>query len=166
MRLLFLISILLFSHTSFALESPKGQVILSISGDIKVHNNANRADFDLTMLKSLPQVSVTTHNPWSEGQHTYTGFSITALLKQLENSGSRLKITALNHYQTEIPLSDFVELGAIFATHKDGQPMSIRNLGPIMVIYPFDQNEELKIEQYYGRSIWQIRQIESFSTLE
>ncbi|MEO9654194.1 molybdopterin-dependent oxidoreductase [Marinomonas sp.] len=166
MRLAFCFFIFLCSGKAFSLEQPSGQVILSVSGDIKTYNANNRADFDLAMLNTLPQVSVTTHNPWTDGEHTYTGFSVMDLLKQLKNSGSHLKFTALNQYQAEIPLSDFTEHGAIMATHRDGLPMSIRNLGPIMVIYPFDQNSDLKIEQYYGRSIWQIKEMRSFSITE
>jgi hypothetical protein len=67
---------------------------------------------------------------------------------------------------TEIPLSDFVVNGAIFATHQDGKPMSVRKLGPIMVIYPFDQREDLKSEVFYGRSIWQVDRIESIVLTE
>ena len=38
--------------------------------------------------------------------------------------------------------------------------MSIRDKGPIFMIYPFDKNPELYNEKYFSRSVWQIKSIE------
>ncbi|NLQ17200.1 hypothetical protein HGG82_06115 [Marinomonas sp. M1K-6] len=171
MRLSFVVAAVLLCGTllcgtlravaSEALPSPSGRVLLTVSGAIQQTNAGEEAHFDMAMLQALPQHTVTTHNPWAKGLHTYRGFSAVDLLARLESQGTRLQVTALNQYMTEIPLEDFTEQGAIFATHQDGKPMSLRNLGPIMVIYPFDQHEELKSEVFYGRSIWQIYRIKS-----
>jgi len=37
--------------------------------------------------------------------------------------------------------------------------MSVRDKGPLFVIYPFDSKAELKSEQYYSRAAWQVRSI-------
>ena len=148
-----------FSSLVMALETPTQRVILTVSGDMDNALQESQAQFDLPMLEALPQYSVTTNNPWTKGLHTYRGFSAVDLLAALNANGETLEVTALNKYMTKVPVSDFVEHGAIFATHRDGVPMSIRNLGPIMLIYPFDQDESLKSEVYFGRSIWQIRHI-------
>ena len=155
-----------FASASYALEQPKSRVILTVSGAIKATNSEQHALFDKAMLQALPQYVITTHNPWTKGQHTYQGFSAVDLLKRLESQGTLLQVSALNEYLTEIPLSDFVENGAIFATHQDGKPMSVRGLGPIMVIYPFDEREDLKSEVFYGRSIWQVDHIKSIALTE
>jgi hypothetical protein len=149
----------IMSITSYAADEPQGRVLLTVSGAINITNSEQESKFDLAMLNSLPQYTITTHNPWTKGLHTYQGFSAIDLLQRIGSSGTLLKVTALNEYMTEIPLSDFVDNGAIFATHLDGRPMSVRNLGPIMVIYPFDEREDLKSEMFYGRSIWQIDRI-------
>jgi len=169
MRPLSLLVLLFFglsSASSYALEKPKSRVMLTVSGAIKTTNSEQYATFDMAMLQALPQHVITTHNPWTRGIHTYQGFSAVDLLEHLESQGTLLKVTALNEYMTEIPLSDFIENGAIFATHQDGKPMSVRNLGPIMMIYPFDEREELKSEVFYGRSIWQIDSIKLIALAE
>jgi len=149
------------SFASYAAERPTGRVILTLSGAVDETNSREEIQFDLARLNQLPQYYVTTHNPWTKGRHTYQGFSAIDLFSHLSIYNTTLQVTALNEYMTEIPLSDFVNNGAIFATHIDGQPMSVRNLGPIMVIYPFDENENLKSEMYYGRSIWQVDRIKA-----
>lgn len=150
---------LLFSTTLFALEQPTERIILTVSGSITNTNRADSALFDRKMLSQLPQKSITTRTPWSEGKHTYTGFSPEEFFKLIGIQGDNLSLTALNDYTVEIPVVDFVSVGAIFATHMDGVPMTIRNKGPIMVIYPFDDNPKLKIETYFGRSIWQVTEM-------
>ncbi|MFT2098962.1 hypothetical protein ACMUMQ_11445 [Marinomonas sp. 2405UD66-6] len=164
-RSLLLLSCLL-SLSVYALEAPSHRVVLTVSGAINVTNVDQEAAFDMTMLKALPQYVITTKNPWTKEAHTYQGFSAIDLLDSLGNKGNLLQVTALNKYMTEIPLSDFAEKGAIFATHQDGILMSVRNLGPIMVIYPFDTNEDLKSELYYSRSIWQVSSIKTLIVAE
>jgi hypothetical protein len=158
---LVLLFLCVMSIASYAADKPKGRVLLTVSGAIDTANLQQESTFDLAMLNSLPQYTITTHNPWTKGIHTYQGFSAADLLKQLGSTATFLQVTALNEYMTEIPLSDFTENGAILATHLDGKPMSVRNLGPIMMIYPFDEHEELKSEMFYGRSIWQIDRIKA-----
>lgn len=145
--------------SSYALEKPKNRVVLTVSGAIKTTNSEQYVTFDSAMLQALPQYVITTHNPWTKGTHTYHGFSAVDLLERLGSQSTLLQVTALNKYISEIPLGDFIENGAIFATHQDGKLMSVRDLGPIMVIYPFDEHEELKSEVFYGRSIWQVAHI-------
>lgn len=166
MRLLFpsvFLCLIFMSIATHASEMPNNKTILTVSGAI---NAERQVKFDMTMLQTLPQYSITTHNPWAKGLHTYQGFSAIDLLKRLGSQSTLIQVTALNDYMTEIPVSDFAENGAIFATHQDGKPMSVRNLGPIMVIYPFDERKELKSELFYGRSIWQIRHIKAMAITE
>jgi len=149
----------MLSTISFAFELPTGRTVLTVNGLISNTNSADSALFDQKMLDQLPQQTITTHTPWSEGKHTYTGFNAEALFKLVGIQGNTLNITALNDYTIEMPIDDFITNGAIFATHMNGVPMTIRNKGPIMVVYPFDERPQLKIETYFARSIWQIKSV-------
>ena len=151
--------LVLSSSAVSALDQAKGSVLLTVSGAIDANETLEDVEFDMAMLSKLPQYTVTTQNPWAKGLHTYQGFSAADLVARLGSQANLLQVSALNRYMTEIPLSDFVENGAIFATHQDGRAMSVRNLGPIMVIYPFVDRNDLKSEVFYGRSIWQVNQI-------
>ena len=42
---------------------------------------------------------------------------------------------------------------------RNGVTLSVRERGPMMLIYPFDSHPELHTQQYLNRSIWQVRQI-------
>ncbi|SBS31059.1 hypothetical protein MAQ5080_01842 [Marinomonas aquimarina] len=144
-------------HAMAVLEEPSGNVILAVSGNIEHFNSPQQAQFDFAMLKQLPAYEITTQTPWEEGVHHYVGFDPSDLLEQLEADGNVIRLTAFNQYITEVPLTDFEELGAIIAYQMDGADIPVRNKGPLMVIYDFDQYPELRNETYYGRSIWQIQ---------
>ena len=151
--------LLCISSTTFAeIESPTGRVILTTSGAIDEFNtDEKQAQFDLRMLQQLPAHEIQTHNPWEEGIHHYVGFHPRDLLQWLKADGHILRLTASNQYVTEIPLSDFNDWDAIIAYEMDGHPISVRNKGPLMVVYNFDRHPELRNEVHYGRSIWQIQ---------
>ncbi|MCR9077379.1 MAG: hypothetical protein NXI07_15180 [bacterium] len=142
-----------------ALPAPTGRVVLEVRGAISVTNGDGVARFDADMLQALGTVSTTTKNPWSEVAHTYSGFTADALLKRLGASGSIVNAVALNDYAVEIPVDDFQKHGAIFATHRDGIALSVRDRGPIFVIYPFDDRPDLRSGIYFDRSIWQLSRI-------
>ena len=41
----------------------------------------------------------------------------------------------------------------------NGQEMTVRNKGPLWIVYPVDQFDELKKEIYSIRSIWQLARL-------
>ena len=59
----------------------------------------------------------------------------------------------------DVPAED-AKLDTILATKIDGKPMSIRDKGPLMLVYPFDLDADLYNEKYFSRSVWQIKEIE------
>ena len=144
------------------LPAPAGPVILTLTGQIGVHNAGDTAVFDLAMLESLGGRTTHTTTPWYDGSRSFTGPLGAALLEAVGASGDMLRITALNDYVSDIPVSDFNAYPVILATRLDGQTMSVRDKGPIFVIYPFDELPELNNETYYGRSAWQVKSIEVY----
>lgn len=141
------------------LPAPSGPVILEVSGAIAVTNGDGVARFDRAMLDALGTVTVTTKNPWSEGVHTYQGVSGAALLERLGASGTVMEAFALNDYTVKIPVDDFLSLGVILATRRDGKAMRVRDQGPVFVIYPFDDRPNLRSSIYFDRSIWQLKRL-------
>ncbi|WP_020406059.1 hypothetical protein [Hahella ganghwensis] len=141
---------------SAPLDSPAGRVILTVSGNITNTNSGDAAELDLTMLDSLPQFSVTTTTPWYDGQRKFTGPLARDLMTLLGASGEQMKAMALNDYSITIPVEDFEKFNVVLATRIDGKTISVREKGPIFVIYPFDDHTELVSETYYQRCIWQL----------
>ncbi len=142
------------------LAPPSGDIILTVTGVIDTTNAAEGAVFDLAMLEALGTLTTVTATPWYDGAHSFTGPLGVDLLKAVGAHGTTLKVTALNDYVTEIPVEDFERYPVLLATRLDGAAMSVRDKGPIFVIYPFDDAPELNNETYYGRSAWQVKSIE------
>lgn len=150
----------LLASRAEALEMPKGPVILTVRGAVANANANGAAVFDRGMLSALPGREAEIPTPWASAPTRYGGAYLDAVLKAAGATGTRLVVRALNDYSAEIPISDATQFATILADRIDGQPMSVREKGPLMVIYPFDTRPELYNERYFSRSVWQIREIE------
>ena len=98
----------------------------------------------------------TTSTIWTDGPQAFKGVPLAVLLGHLEVSSGTIVATAINDYAVEIPVSDAVEGGPIVAYLQNGEPMSVRDKGPLWIVYPYDQNEDYQSEVIYSRSIWQL----------
>lgn len=162
MRIIIFVFTLSFLSVCWAedLPAPTSRPILSVSGKIKLSNSNEQARFDLAMLDTLAQHSIKTETPWYDQPRTFSGPLARDLLKKIGAQGVSVKATALNDYAIDIPISDFYEYDVVLATRIDGKTLSVREKGPIFVIYPFDQVPETKNEVIYQRCIWQLNRLE------
>ena len=142
------------------LEAPAGDVILTVSGNVDNSNGDGVMRFDLDMLKRLSGRTASMETPWTPGQTEFSGPLLAEVLKAAGASGSHMIVKALNDYAAEVPMEDAREFPTILAVEMNGEPMSVRDKGPVFMIYPFDTNPELCNEKYFSRSVWQIREIE------
>ena len=154
------VSVLIVSRGGHALEPATGEVILTVSGSISETNSGDDAVFDLAALQALPETSFTTSTIWTDGDQTFTGISLNVLLDLVGATGNNLRAVALNDYAVDVPVSDAVEGGPIIAYFRNGEPMSVRDKGPLWIVYPYDANSDYQTEVVYSRSIWQLRDIE------
>jgi hypothetical protein len=138
-------------------EAPKGAIILTINGKIGVKNTADAAVFDADLLDTLPQKSFVTTTPWFKEPVKFTGPLLRDVLQALKANGTSIKATALNDYKISIPMDDILKYDVLLARQIDGRVITVREKGPIFVIYPFDSLPELKNMTYYSRSIWQLK---------
>jgi hypothetical protein len=143
-----------------SLPPPTGKPILTVTGKIAVTNDGGKAVFDRQMIEELGETGFSTSTPWYDGSHKFEGVPLAKLLDAIGSAGDRLVVTALNDYVTEIPAADARKFGVILALKRDGQYMPVSDKGPIFIIYPFDDNSELKAQVYYKRSAWQVSRIE------
>lgn len=139
-----------------AAAAPSGDVILTVHGG----GLAAPVAFDLAALDALPQRATVTATPWHEGRPEFSGPTIAALLEAVGATGETLRLVALNDYAAEMPVSDTAAYPVILATRRDGKPMSVRDKGPIFIIYPFDEVPEIHNEIHFDRSVWQLKEIE------
>jgi hypothetical protein len=81
------------------------------------------------------------------------------LMEAVGATGETLIATALNDYETRIPVSDLAEFGVLLALKRNNEYMPVRDKGPLFIVYPFDSNRALKNQKYYSRSAWQLARI-------
>ncbi len=142
------------------LQAPTDKVILTVRGKIGLRNSADGARFDLAMLDALPRGRFEGETPWTRGRTVFTGPLAAAVLDAVAATGADLRVHALNDYDADMPASDFRDHAVILATRRDGAVMSIRDKGPVWVIYPMDKEPALRIETIYTRSVWQVKSID------
>jgi hypothetical protein len=166
--LLFGLITLLFSTATWGLEKeqddalalPQGPVILKITGAIDRANVGDEAHFDRAMLNALPQHDVRTDTPWTDQAHDYRGPLMRELLAHVGAQGEHVYVAALNGYDVKIPTDDFASYDVLLAIESDGEPMPIREYGPLWVLYPFDDHEVLLSEKMRFRAVWQVMRID------
>jgi hypothetical protein len=148
----------------FAAAAPLGQPtekpVLTISGKIADTNRDGSAVFDRAMLEGLGMTSFVTATPWYKEPVKFEGVTLDRLMSAVGASGDRLVIIALNDYSAELPLADARKYKVILALKRDGEYLSVRDKGPLFIVYDFDSDPDLRNQKFYARSVWQIARIE------
>jgi hypothetical protein len=146
--------------TAQDLPVPNGPVILTVSGAVNITNVDDTLQFDYESLSSFAATTIETSTIWTEGTHVFEGVSLHALVEYFGVTDGMILASAINNYVVKIPVSDALEGGPIVAYLMDGKKMSVREKGPLWVIYPYDSNSDYQSEVTYTRSIWQLDRFE------
>lgn len=128
-------------------------VVLSVTAGEAKH------DFSVADLQALGEREVQTTTIWSDGVQTFVGVSLDVLMAHVGVTEGTLEAAAVNDYAVQIPMSDARPDGPIVAYLRNGETMSLRDKGPLWVIYPYDSGAEFRTEEVYSRSIWQLNRI-------
>ncbi len=139
---------------------PGQPVVLTLTGRLRKPGPHGRVDFDMPTLAALPQHSFRTRTPWFAQPRTFSGPLLRDVLATAGAQGSGLRLTALNDYSVDMPFDDPQRYDVVLARLLDGQPMGVRDKGPLFVIYPFDHADGLHNVIFYSRSAWQLRTID------
>ena len=143
-----------------ALDAPSGTVVLTMRGRIKRTNQGDNAVFDMAMLEAATQHSLTTKTPWFKDARKFTGPLLRDLLSLVGAHGTTLRVSALNDYRIDIPVEDARRFDVMLARLIDERPITVREKGPLFMIYPFDSDPTLRNALYYSRSVWQLKTID------
>jgi len=158
-------AILVLALTSWAFadgfDPPKGDVLLTIRGLITVTNaDDGSLQLDQAQLESLPQTEFTTSTTWTSGTPSFKGVLLRNLIAAVGASGGTITLKAVNDYAITMPVADVADDAPLLAFLMDGQTMSLRDKGPVWMVYPYDADERFRTEEIYSRSIWQLTDIE------
>jgi len=141
------------------LEYPSGEVVLIVAGNITRTNSELGAEFDIAMLEKLGTTTITTNTAWTDEVTDFTGVRVEALLAAVGAGSSSFRAEAIDDYWYDIKDIDFQKFPAIIAHMRNGELMSIRNLGPLWIMFPFDEFPELQTEHHRASSVWQLNKI-------
>ncbi len=108
---------------------------------------------------AIKTVNYSTTTDWTDGKTRFSG----PLIRQvLETAGvdaasvETIHATAANDYTVEIPAADIAKYDVILATEMDGKRLTLRDKGPLWVVYPRDDHAELNDPEVNSRWIWQL----------
>jgi hypothetical protein len=141
------------------LPPPTGEPILTVEGNIQVTNGDGKARFDRAMLEEFGMSSVETTTPWFDRSMVFEGILVDRIMKRVGANGTEVVAIALNDYRTTIPLKDFEDFAVILALKRNNEYMTVKDKGPLFIIYPYDSDPELKSQKYYARSVWQLSRL-------
>lgn len=150
-----LLSFCFASLSAFASAEVGDKIILTVTGK----PTTNEVQLSDAMLAKLPQKSMTVQTPWYPTPQTFEGPLLRDVLKLAGIKSGQIRLVALNDYTITIPVSDAFEYDVIVARLLNGKTMSVREKGPLFVVYPFHNHEELRKTDYYRRCSWQLRSI-------
>jgi len=146
-------AMLVLSSVTIAAAS---EVILTVRSSI----GDNDVTFTREALMDLPQTSFETATIWSEGVNKYSGPLLADVLAAAEMPEGNLQLIAINDYNVNFPMDRVQDDAPIIALEINDQPFSVREKGPLWVMFPFDENTKFKTEDTFALSVWQLAQIE------
>lgn len=117
--------------------------------------------FDLELLDALEQKTISTTNEFVTGTVSYSGPLARELVMTAGgDEKSTIILTAINDYQISVPSSDFFAYDVVLATRMNGKTLSPRDKGPIWLMYPISDHNELQDSAVNSKLIWQLVKME------
>jgi hypothetical protein len=137
-------------------------IVLSILVEHSKSSGQNKAlpvQMTLSDLRSLPTTSFETTTLWTLESQVFSGVWLATLLDHHGITSGTVELVAVNEYRVEIPVRDIYPGGALLAYERNGEEMSLRDKGPLWLVYDWDDNPDYRTEIHYSRSIWQLDRI-------
>ena len=142
-----------------SLAQPTQATLPRVDGDIALTNAGDAAVFDAQILDALPQISFTTSTIWTDKLRTFSGPALLDVLKHVNSDAAQVTATAANNYSVDIDRALIEERAPIIANRIDGEAFSIRENGPLWVVFPYDEDPKYRTEPIYAVSVWQLERL-------
>lgn len=138
-------------------------VLLVVDGAVDPPPGLARGDgaahVDLAFLESLPRAAVRTSTPWADGVQEFEGARLSDLLDAVGARGYRVRADALDDYRADLDPQEVRRYPIIVAWLHGGEPMTVRTLGPLRIILPFDDHPALATAIGHARAVWQLTRL-------
>jgi len=116
--------------------TPKGEVVLTVKGNIKATNVGDEYKFDLDMVKKEGK-DLKTNDPWLEKELTYTGLPLSRLVEMVKpgDGATTLKVVAVDGYSAEVKIADCKGTDIMLAYAADGEDLTSDMGGPLKLVF-------------------------------
>jgi hypothetical protein len=120
------------------ISPPKGEVVLTVTGDIGAANKGKTLVLDVASLEQMRQVRLETAEPFLKRRVTFEGVLLADLLTVagVPDSANMVSLTALDDYKVDFKVADVRSSQMLLATKADGKHMPIDRSGPIRIVFP------------------------------
>jgi hypothetical protein len=140
-----------------ALPAPQGEIVLTVSGKV----GGAPIALDMKTLEQIGLIRFTTKTEWTDGPVQFEGVLLKDLLAVLnaDKGADKLVLKALNDYVSSMPMSDADDYPVMVAVKENGEYMSVRERGPLWIVYPQDAFPEVGRREFLSRWVWQLAEI-------
>jgi len=120
------------------ISAPKGDVVLTVSGDIGTANKGRKLELDLASLEKMRRVRLEAAEPFLKRRVVFEGVLLSDLLEVagVPDSASKVSLTALDDYKVDFTVADVRSSQMLLATKADGKHMEVDHSGPIRIVFP------------------------------
>jgi len=143
-----------------ALPAPEGPVLLKITGNLRLPNVGDELHLDKQTLEAFELVTFSTHTIQSEGLQAFTGVRLSDLFKAAGANPESFIATGIDDYKFTVTGKEIWEYPVIVAYKQNGEYMNIRKLGPLRIMFPFDDYPELQTQKNEASAVWQLIELE------
>ena len=151
-----LLTILVFAGTAMPAAAEELLVIRNATDPAQAEVRFSEAD-----LLALPQATIRTRTDYTDGVVEFIGPLARDAVAFIETgTATTVHLVAANDYAIDIPLSDFTDYDVILAMQANGERLTMRDKGPIWLMYPLDDYKEMQDPVFNNRLIWQLTVME------
>ena len=130
---------------------------------VQTREGGQSVTFTDAELMALPQESFETETIWTEGVVAFSGPSLKSVLEHAGMTLGDVELYAINDYSVVLPLEKLEDGAPIVASRINGAPFSVRDKGPLWVVFPYDDESRYNTEEYFALSVWQLNRLNVLS---
>ncbi|WP_394561165.1 molybdopterin-dependent oxidoreductase [Aquipseudomonas alcaligenes] len=155
-----LLTVLLCAWLSLMDSSAMAEELFSPMLTLRMGNKV--IELEREQVLALPQARLTTSTTLSPTPTVWEGplmRDVLALLGVPTDKVVPIRLLSWDDYRADLTSEDFSRWDVLLAHSADGKELSVETLGPLRVIYPRDQFEELQDQRLDHRWVWMLREI-------
>ncbi len=158
-RIIFTLAVSALSSFLHVIGAAAESVVLTLQHS----KNDQVITFTDEQLMALPQTQFETETIWTEGVVEFSGPTLKALIEYADIAPGDVELYAINDYNIVLPYEKIEDGAPVIANRINGAPFSVREKGPLWVVFPYDDLARYSNEEYFALSVWQLNRLNVLS---